>query len=61
VPDCLEVIATTDDMPMAILHPQHQAIGFQFHPESILTTLGSQLLTQTLAYLTQDNTATGGA
>ena len=61
VPDGLEVIATTDDMPMALLHPQHQAIGFQFHPESILTTLGSQLLTQTLAYLTQDNTVNGGA
>lgn len=60
VPDCLEIIATTDDMPMAILHPQHQAIGFQFHPESILTTLGSQLLTQTLAYLTQDHAFTGG-
>ncbi len=60
VPDCLDVIATTDDMPMAVLHPQHQAMGFQFHPESILTTLGSQLLTQTLAYLTQDNAFTGG-
>lgn len=60
VPDCLEVIATTDDMPMAILHPQHQAMGFQFHPESILTTLGSQLLTQTLAYLTQDHAFSGG-
>lgn len=54
VPDCLEVIATTDDMPMAILHAEHKAIGFQFHPESILTTLGSRLLIQTLAYLTQD-------
>jgi|TARA_R110000851_G_scaffold226470_3_gene379324 anthranilate synthase component 2 len=61
VPDCLKIIATTDEMPMAILHPQHQAIGFQFHPESILTTLGSQLLTQTLAYLTQEHTFTGGA
>ena len=60
VPDCLDVIATTDDMPMAILHPQHQAMGFQFHPESILTTLGSQLLTQTLAYLTQEHAFTGG-
>lgn len=60
VPDCLDVIATTDDMPMAVLHPQHQAMGFQFHPESILTTLGSQLLTQTLAYLTQDHAFNGG-
>jgi anthranilate synthase component II len=55
VPDCLQVIATTDEMPMAILHPEHKAVGFQFHPESILTTLGSQLLTQTLDYLTQAN------
>ena len=54
VPDCLEVIATTDEMPMAISHKTVKAVGFQFHPESILTTLGSQLLTQTLTYLTQD-------
>ncbi|WP_076537335.1 aminodeoxychorismate/anthranilate synthase component II [Shewanella sp. UCD-KL21] len=53
VPPCLEVIASTDDMPMAILHPQDKVVGFQFHPESILTTLGSTLLTQTLTYLTQ--------
>ncbi|MCG9696888.1 aminodeoxychorismate/anthranilate synthase component II [Shewanella sp. Isolate11] len=52
VPDCLDVIATTENMPMAISHKQYKAIGFQFHPESILTTLGSQLLTQTLDYLT---------
>ena len=56
VPDCLQVIATTDAMPMAILHPEHRAVGFQFHPESILTTLGSTLLIQTLAFLTQDMT-----
>lgn len=56
VPDCLQVIATTDTMPMAILHPEHRAVGFQFHPESILTTLGSTLLIQTLAFLTQDMT-----
>jgi anthranilate synthase component II len=53
VPDCLKVIASTQEMPMAILHPEHRAVGFQFHPESILTTLGSTLLTQTLAFLTQ--------
>ena len=57
VPECLQGIATTDAMPMAILHPQHRAVGFQFHPESILTTLGSTLLIQTLAFLTQDMTA----
>ncbi|QYJ80038.1 aminodeoxychorismate/anthranilate synthase component II [Shewanella acanthi] len=51
VPDCLQVIATTEGMPMAVLHGEHRAVGFQFHPESILTTLGSQLLTQTLAFI----------
>ncbi|WP_413473146.1 aminodeoxychorismate/anthranilate synthase component II [Shewanella baltica] len=56
VPDCLQVIATTDAMPMAILHPEHRAVGFQFHPESILTTLGSTLLIQTLAFLTKEMT-----
>lgn len=54
VPDCLQVIATTEDMPMAIVHPQHRAVGFQFHPESILTPLGSTLLIQTLAFITQE-------
>jgi anthranilate synthase component 2 len=52
VPDCLDVIATTESMPMAISHKSDKAIGFQFHPESILTTLGSQLLIQTLNELT---------
>ncbi len=52
IPDCLEVIATTEGMPMAISHRSYKAVGFQFHPESILTTRGSQLLTQTLNYLT---------
>ena len=60
VPDCLDIIATTDEMPMAILHDAHKAVGFQFHPESILTTLGSQLLTQTLTYLTTPSIAQGG-
>ncbi|NRB22440.1 aminodeoxychorismate/anthranilate synthase component II [Shewanella sp.] len=58
VPECLEVIATTEEMPMAISHKSHKAVGFQFHPESILTTLGSQLLTQTLSYLTDADTKT---
>ena len=59
VPECLDVIATTEDMPMAVIHPQDKAVGFQFHPESILTTLGSTLLTQTLTYLTQSESNKG--
>ena len=52
IPECLAIIATTGSMPMAISHKTHKSIGFQFHPESILTTLGSQLLIQTLSELT---------
>jgi anthranilate synthase component 2 len=33
-------------MPMAIEHQQDKVLGFQFHPESILTTYGSTLLAQ---------------
>jgi anthranilate synthase component 2 len=55
IPECLDVIATTESMPMAISHKHFKAVGFQFHPESILTTLGSQLLTQTLIYLTGED------
>ncbi|MCL2919555.1 aminodeoxychorismate/anthranilate synthase component II [Shewanella litorisediminis] len=52
VPDTLKVIATTEGMPMAVLQEEDKALGFQFHPESILTTLGSTLLVQSLEYLT---------
>ncbi|RLV61103.1 aminodeoxychorismate/anthranilate synthase component II [Parashewanella curva] len=51
VPSSLEVIAYTESLPMAIAHKQHPVLGFQFHPESILTTRGSELLIQSLTYL----------
>jgi anthranilate synthase component 2 len=57
MPDNIEMIAqfTTDKnvvLPMAVQHSQDAALGFQFHPESILTTYGSHLLAQTLKHLT---------
>ncbi len=60
VPECLEIIATTEGLPMAISHQQHPSVGFQFHPESILTTAGSQLLVQTLNYLKSQSEVKGG-
>lgn len=53
MPNSLQVIAQYQHIPMAIVHEQHRALGFQFHPESILTTLGKPLLAQSLAYLSQ--------
>ena len=50
-----QVTLTTDNadivLPMAIEHSSDAAIGFQFHPESILTTFGSHLLAQSLIHL----------
>ena len=45
VPDCLEVAArTADGVIMAVRHREHPLEGVQFHPESILTTAGKDLL-----------------
>ena len=49
VPDCLEVTATTDDgIIMGVRHRTLPIEGVQFHPESILTAAGHQLLTNFL-------------
>ncbi|WP_444998002.1 aminodeoxychorismate/anthranilate synthase component II [Aliikangiella sp. IMCC44359] len=58
IPDELEVIANTKDEVMAVKHKKHKILSFQFHPESILTTYGSQLLNASLAWLTNCNSNT---
>lgn len=50
LPPELEVTAQTDQGEiMAIRHRQHPTFGVQFHPESILTPQGKQLLRSFLA------------
>ncbi len=45
LPDCLKVTArTTDNEIMAVEHKDHPIYGVQFHPESILTPDGKQML-----------------
>jgi anthranilate synthase/aminodeoxychorismate synthase-like glutamine amidotransferase len=45
VPDCLEISAwTTDGIVMGLRHREHRLEGVQFHPESILTAAGKDLL-----------------
>jgi len=45
LPDCLEVSAWTDDgVVMGLRHKHFPIEGVQFHPESILTAAGKQLL-----------------
>jgi anthranilate synthase/aminodeoxychorismate synthase-like glutamine amidotransferase len=45
LPECLEVSArTADGVIMGVRHREHPLEGVQFHPESILTTAGKDLL-----------------
>ncbi|MEC4675938.1 MAG: aminodeoxychorismate/anthranilate synthase component II [Nitrospirota bacterium] len=45
LPECLEITAWTDtDEIMGVRHKEFVVEGVQFHPESILTTVGKDLL-----------------
>ena len=50
MPDCLEITAGTDDgIVMGLRHKELAVEGVQFHPESILTVGGHDLLRNFLA------------
>jgi len=40
----LKVTAEVDGLVMSVVHEEHKICGFQFHPESIMTTYGATLL-----------------
>ncbi|RDA72712.1 anthranilate synthase component II [Hafnia paralvei] len=50
IPAGLTVNASFNGMVMAVRHDEERVCGFQFHPESILTTQGAHLLEQTLEW-----------
>ncbi|ELR67457.1 Anthranilate synthase, amidotransferase component [Photobacterium marinum] len=52
VPEALETVADVDGLVMAVVNNEDRVCGYQFHPESILTTQGAQLLISTLNWVT---------
>ncbi|EPL6452935.1 MULTISPECIES: gamma-glutamyl-gamma-aminobutyrate hydrolase family protein [Providencia] len=50
IPETLTISAQSNGMVMAVRNEQDRVCGFQFHPESILTTQGKQLLENTVAW-----------
>jgi anthranilate synthase component 2 len=50
IPDCIEVTAIDDNgLVMALSHKEYNLKGMQFHPESILTEQGKEILFNWLA------------
>jgi anthranilate synthase component II len=54
MPAALTLLANDRHIPMAVISEDKRMLGFQFHPESILTTLGKPLLKQSINYLLRD-------
>ncbi len=51
IPDCLEVTAVTEDGEvMGVKHKEYEIYGLQFHPESIMTPKGKEMLENFLLY-----------
>ncbi|GGA69521.1 glutamine amidotransferase [Neiella marina] len=46
----LQVVASYQGIPMAVMNGPERVLGMQFHPESVLTTDGAKLLNQSLAW-----------
>ena len=66
LPDCLELTAWTErggavDEVMGLRHQHYPVEGVQFHPESIFTPVGHDLLRNFLALKTQHALTTTGA
>lgn len=50
IPDVLDVVAEMGETAMAVVCEPDRVVGFQFHPESVMTPQGITLLENTLAW-----------
>lgn len=56
LPQTLEVNATTEDgLVMGVRHREHPTYGVQFHPESVFTGVGKELLANFLRITSHDD------
>ena len=51
LPESISLLAQVNGIPMAVYHENDNMLGFQFHPESILTHQGSYLLASSIEFL----------
>ncbi|WP_456295819.1 aminodeoxychorismate/anthranilate synthase component II [Vibrio sp. AK197] len=56
VPSTLTVTAEVDGLVMSVVNEQDKVCGFQFHPESIMTTYGAKLLTNAIDWALEAQT-----
>ncbi|TSA86952.1 aminodeoxychorismate/anthranilate synthase component II [Helicobacter mehlei] len=55
LPPCLKVIAHYEGMVMGLYCAKDNALAYQFHPESIMSTQGTRLLKQSLEFLQKNS------
>ncbi|WP_017050895.1 glutamine amidotransferase-related protein, partial [Vibrio ordalii] len=56
VPDSLTITAEVDGLVMSVVQEQDKVCGFQFHPESIMTTHGAALLANAIDWALEKST-----
>ncbi len=57
IPEELTVTAQVDGLTMSVVNERDKVCGFQFHPESILTTYGATLLANAIEWALDKNSA----
>lgn len=55
LPEDVEVLSSVDNMCMSLYSKKYNVLGFQFHPESIMSTYGRVLLDNAISCLIGEN------